>query len=132
MQLPPDYCAFITTYRPIYLQYAKVRLKCEATSQLAVADALGKLAAKWPLALSSPNLPAAAWSILTGHLGASGQPNDPLRSLLSDQQADVVILRHRLGLGIRDVAHIMGLSQPMIIGQLRQARKLLQHLAITR
>ncbi|MFI9358628.1 sigma factor-like helix-turn-helix DNA-binding protein [Streptomyces lydicus] len=55
-----------------------------------------------------------------------------MRRLLSDQQADAVILRHRLGLGIRDIAQIMGVSQPVIISQLRRARNALQHRAIGR
>ncbi|MFC5252044.1 hypothetical protein [Streptomyces nigrescens] len=94
--------------------------------------ALAELARNWQAALSSPCLPAVAWEILTGRVGARIRKPDFLRLLLSEQQADAVILRHRLGLELRDVAQIMGVSQPVIIGQLRWARSAVQHAAIAR
>ncbi len=123
---------FCCTHRPVYLQYSRVRLKNEHASRLAVACALGDLALKWTAALSSPSLPAVAWEILTARVDASVRHWDPLRSLLPDQQADAVILRHRLGLRVRDVAQIMGVPQPVITGQLHWARSALQHSVIAR
>ncbi|MGW9047335.1 sigma factor-like helix-turn-helix DNA-binding protein [Streptomyces lydicus] len=133
LQLTSYHREFTASHRPSYLRYAKVRLKSEGTSRLAVEGALCDLAAKRTAALSSASLPAVAWKTLVTRVGGgSEQAPDTLRRLLSDQQADAVILRHRLGLGIRDIAQIMGVSQPVIISQLRRARNALQHRAIGR
>lgn len=132
IHLPADYTAFCSTHRRVYLRYSRVRLRCEAAAQRAVACALGDLAMTWSAALRSPSLPAVAWSTLTGRVAACARDRDLLRRLLPDQQADAVILRHRLGLGVPDVAQTMGLPQPVIISQLRCARRALQYSAIAR
>ncbi|MFF5567660.1 hypothetical protein ACFY7Z_20580 [Streptomyces sp. NPDC012623] len=112
IQLPADFAAFCTRRCPLYTRYCALRTSsCSAGREIAMA-ALGDLALLWLEALASPSPAALSWQLLNQRIVRSvrGQSADWLHRALSARQADVVLLRYRIGLTVRDAADIMGVA----------------------
>ncbi|MFI7337222.1 hypothetical protein ACIBUY_04695 [Streptomyces sp. NPDC050085] len=119
IQLPADYRAFCLLYQETYLRYAQARVSEPDSSHAIVARALGLLATHWPRALTSH--PAeVAWELL-GSLfprprGAIDSATlsmggcEVLYRVLPANQADAVVLRHRLLLDTHACADLMGVE----------------------
>ncbi|WP_217199894.1 hypothetical protein [Streptomyces buecherae] len=130
-----EYAAFCETNRDAYLRYAQTRLMDQAEARRCVDTVLATLGAHWIAALGCANLAAQAWGNLrteTHHraLNAEHQVGN-LYALLRDDQADIMLLRHHLGLPLDDAARLMGLAnhdaQALLRGAERDLGNLLSH-----
>ncbi|WP_371773551.1 sigma factor-like helix-turn-helix DNA-binding protein [Streptomyces sp. NBC_01438] len=123
VRIPADLAAFCSRRCPLYTRYSSLRTSNWAAGTEIAAAALGDLALLWQEALESPSPAALSWHLLSRRVARSarGQAADRLHKSLSARQADVVLLRYRLGLTARDAADIMGIAPADVLVASRAA-----------
>lgn len=131
------YTAFRLLYEDRYLEYAEIRLGDRQCGLSAVLAALGALSAIWGEVLRSSCPAAMAWRVLehavsASRAAASGPGGDAvvLHDVLPAEQADAVLLHHRMGMSPREAADLMGIHVSALAALLRIAeRKVPPHIA---
>ncbi|WP_410097343.1 sigma factor-like helix-turn-helix DNA-binding protein [Streptomyces sp. Isolate_219] len=124
------YTAFRLLYEDRYLEYAEIRLGDQRFGSSAVLAALGALSAIWGEVLRSSCPAAMAWRVLEHAVSASrsaasgsGGDTDVLHGVLPAEQADAVLLHHRMGLSQGEAAELMGLHVSALAALLRIAER---------
>ncbi|WP_369184175.1 hypothetical protein [Streptomyces sp. Y1] len=124
-----DFDAFVQLNEPYYLKYARTRLAAEELGAEAVAWTLGYLEAEWTAILGCSQPMATCWSVLRGAVSrrsAPGRlPGNWLHTVLPDDAADAVLLKHRLGVELPVAARLMGVGTGVVEVQLRAALRIL-------
>lgn len=109
-QDPLDFLAFRELVRPTYLRYAQARLEVPGLAQAAVEAAFAGVRRDWSQTLSSASAPRAAWHHLrhevSVHLGKSAAPQAPLAGVCGD----AALLHWHLGVPLKDIASVMGVT----------------------
>ncbi|MFG3370575.1 hypothetical protein ACGF0K_37225 [Streptomyces sp. NPDC048156] len=109
--------AFCQCYRSIYLRYGLARLRSPGEAAQALDAALDELADTWQTVLRDPSLPASAWAVIASHVSARQQT--PLwGGLVPHEDADMLLLRYRLGLSAGDAAALMGMEETAFTARL--------------
>ncbi|MER0449713.1 hypothetical protein ABR738_35105 [Streptomyces sp. Edi4] len=101
--------AFRTRYGEVYVRYARVRLDSVEAAELTVRSALESVASQWHLVLREASPAAACWSLVTARIAARSQ-RPYLLGLLRPREADMFVLRYRLGLPVAEAAAVMGMG----------------------
>ncbi|MEV7596962.1 hypothetical protein AB0O91_06185 [Kitasatospora sp. NPDC089797] len=131
---PLGFGAFVTLSRSRYLMYAQARLQDDRAGQAAVAEALHRTHSRWEVVLRSPSPAQEAWSALRCSVTAARRGRDDLGTasgedllhrLLPGPIADIVLLRHRLGLSPEAVATLMGTEVSVVEAGALTAKRLL-------
>ncbi|MFJ4185144.1 hypothetical protein [Kitasatospora sp. NPDC089509] len=132
---PLGFGAFVTLSRGRYLLYAQARLQDDRAGEAAVAEALHCTHLHWEVVLQSPSPAKEAWSALRRSVTAARRGRDDpdaaavgedlLHRLLPGQIADIVLLRHRLGLAPEAVAALMGTEVSVVEAGALTAKRLL-------
>lgn len=133
--LPLDYTAFCLLHQHHYLRYARARIRRPSSAEHAVAGALGDLAITWHSALCSSAPAAWAWDLLRRRIRQAARApfdTDTLHRMLPDEQADTVVLRHRLLLNYTQTAALMGLEPCTVVAHLAAAHRTLHRSATPR
>lgn len=122
------YRAFRKCWRGAYHRYLTVRLGCAGAAQEVAERAFEDLAVHWGRALSSPSPEAVAWHLLQCRIPdtAAGGAETLYRQLAA-RQADVLVLRQRLGLSLGTVAQLLGCSPCAVAGDEAAALRTLRH-----
>ncbi|MFI2607792.1 hypothetical protein [Kitasatospora sp. NPDC018619] len=131
---PLGFGAFVTLSRSRYLLYARARLQDEQAGQAAVVEALYRMHGRWDVVLRGPSPAREAWCALRRSVTAARRARDRagtasgedlLHRLLPDPIADIVLLRHRLGIGPEAVAALMGIERSVVEAGALAGRRLL-------
>ncbi|AWL37151.1 hypothetical protein B9S64_02730 [Streptomyces sp. SM18] len=120
---PADLVVFCSRRRALYTRYSALRIRSWTAGSEIAAAALGDLALLWREALESPSPAALSWQLLGMRVVRTvrGCGVDRLHRTLSARQADVVLLRYRLGLTVRETSDLMGLSAADVLVASRAA-----------
>lgn len=123
MSFPTDLVAFCSRRRPLYARYCALRVRNSVAGSEIAAAALGDVALLWQAALESPSPAALSWQLLTRRVARSVRNHgaDRLHRTLTTRQADVVLLRYRLGLTVRETSDLMGLTAAEVLVTSRAA-----------
>jgi DNA-directed RNA polymerase specialized sigma24 family protein len=106
------YAAFCREHRPVYERFAAAVTGSASAGRDVGRAALEELGDRWLAALRSSSPATYAWTILADSLAP--HRTAIVRALYADlrrpQEADALILRHRLGYSAAVAGHAMGLS----------------------
>lgn len=121
--LPTDLVAFSSRRYPLYTRYCALRVRSWTQGNEIAAASLGDLVLLWHEALESPSPAALSWQLLARRVARSVRDygSDRLHRTLSTQQADVVLLRYRLGLTVGEISDVMGLAMADVLVASRAA-----------
>ncbi len=127
--MPLDYTAFCLLHRAAYVRYAHARTGDAAAAAQVVHTAFTLLAVLWSEVLSSACPAGLAWRVL-GQVVAihahsqHGRTDSVAHQVLDSRLADVVLLRHHLGLPAEEAADLMGVeaSQVRVLLQLAERK----------
>ncbi|MGW3012731.1 hypothetical protein ACWC9R_28390 [Streptomyces sp. NPDC001219] len=122
-----EYVAFCDANRDAYFRYALVRIEDQAEAMHCVNTVLAALEASWIAVLASACPAARVWRDLraetdhrtTGAVGREGK----FHAVLRDDQADIMLLHHRLRLPVGHAANLMGLTDHDAHALLRGAER---------
>lgn len=123
MRMPVAFAAFCDSRRRVYAHYAAIRTGSVETGECVAATAFGALALVWPEVLHSPSPAAAAWKLLERCTRRAVPPASgcALYDVLPAAQADVLLLRYRLGLAAHQTADLLGISVADLTMRVRTA-----------
>lgn len=123
MRMPVAFAAFCESRRLVYAHYAAVRTGSAEAGERVTATAFGALALVWPEVLHSPSPAAAAWTLLDRCARRAGTPAGgcALYDVLPPAQADVLVLRYRLGLAAHQTADLLGITVADVTTRVRTA-----------
>ena len=123
MRRPVAFTAFCDSRRRVYAHYAAIRTGSRETGERVTATAFGALALTWPEVLHSPSPAAAAWKLLERCTRCAVPAANccALYDVLPAAQADVLLLRYRLGLAAQQAADVLGISVADLTMRVRTA-----------
>jgi hypothetical protein len=111
VSMPAPYAAFCAGRRDAYCRYAAVRVGCAWIGAHVALAALGDLAMAWAEALQSASPAAVSWSLLAARTSAHSEGGlRGLHGVLPALQADVLVLRYKVGLSAREAACLLGVD----------------------
>ncbi|MFF4172496.1 hypothetical protein [Streptomyces sp. NPDC001744] len=119
--------AFREANRGAYVRYAEKWTGDPAEAERCVEAVLDALESRWVGVLGSDSPAARVWEELRAEAARrsadSGGRTRRFHTALRDDQADVVLLHHDLGLSVEHAAHLMGLDVPDARALLRGAER---------
>ncbi|WP_435124469.1 hypothetical protein [Actinacidiphila sp. bgisy144] len=120
--MPLTFAAFCAHKQGLYQRYVTLRVGSPARACRLVQVTLGDLAMNWHEVLSSSSPAAESWQLLTARVAeAAGRTLRAPYDVLSRQDADVLVLRYRMGLPLGVAADLMGLDESTLTCRLHAA-----------
>ncbi|MFD8023685.1 hypothetical protein ACFXJO_04515 [Streptomyces lavendulae] len=122
-----EFLAFCDANRDAYLRYAQVRIEDHGEARRCVDAVLEAVERRWVGLLGSESPTARVWRYLRDEAGirrpAPGPDEGRLRTVLRDDQADIVLLHHQLRIPIGHAARLMGITDNAAHALLRGAER---------
>ncbi|MFG2116637.1 hypothetical protein ACGFRB_29035 [Streptomyces sp. NPDC048718] len=110
-----------------YVRYAEIWTSDRTEARRCVQTALDALEAQWATVLRTASPAARVWKGLRAEVerrsAAEGSTAEHIRSLLSGDQADILLLHQKLRLPLKQAARLMGLPEPEALVLLRGAER---------